>query len=90
MTVIELGDLMVYCTSCSEGKFIQSENDKTYHELKNEQRNNYYKLGDPEFDSITAKIANYFCDKIKDFVDRHRLCLPLDKEKQIFSLRCLY
>ena len=90
MTTVELGDLMVYCTSCSEGKFIQSENDKVYHELENERNKTHCKLGDPEFDLITARIANHFCDKIKNFADKHRSCLPLDKEKQITSLRCLY
>lgn len=89
MMTVELGDLMIYCTSCSEGKFIQSYGDKVYNEIEKESYKSQFKLGDPEFDILISKISNHFCNKIKGFVNVHRNCLPPTEETKLFSLNCL-
>jgi len=89
MLAIELGDLMIYCTSCSEGKFIQSYGDKTYKELGDEFRKTQFKIDDPEFDEFIDKVSKHFCDKVEKFVSKHKSCLPLEENKRLFSLNCL-
>lgn len=89
MFAIELGDLMIYCTSCSEGKFIQSYGDEIYKELGQEFRKTQFKIDDPEFDEFISRVSEHFCNKVKEFTDRHRNCLPLEENKRLFSLNCL-
>lgn len=88
MIAIELGDLMIYCTSCSEGKFIQSYGDETYQKIGKEFRKTQFKIDDPEFDEFTGIVSKHFCNKVKEFTDKHRNCL-FEENKKLFSLNCL-
>ena len=89
MVAVELGDLMIYCTSCSEGKFIQSYGDKIYQKLTEEFHKTEFKIDDPEYEKFTDKISKHFCDKLKDFIDRHKGCPRLSLEETLHSCYCL-
>lgn len=94
---IELGDLMIYCLVCAEGKFICSYR-QDYKLIKhpNLTDNDQFReiaIEDEfqiEIDKETKRVSEFFCNKMSKFVDAHRNCVPLSENDMSKHLGYLF